>query len=197
MKYLAFIPLIFVVSCASHPKPQVALRPLPPPAVEPVESVRYGDVIRAYHVGRYVDPNHPETMQEQHSVYRIEASARWNLHPGLPNPSNLLNPPSDAAFSQPPTNDALQAEMNRQREATERVMQEAARLAQSYAELQKVVNEMMNVARNQVLMNARLVSAEQRVAEFEKEIQKPGVPPSSATNEAPALIPEPTDAPKP
>lgn len=197
MKFLAFIPLIFVASCASHPKPQVTLRPLQPSAVEPVGSVRYGDVIRAYHVGRYVDPNHPETMQEQHSVYRIEVSARWNLHPGSPNTGNLLNPPPDAAFSQPPANDALQAEMNRQRETTERVMQEAARLAQSYAELQKVVNEMMNVARNQVLMNARLVSAEQRVAAFEKEIQKPGVPPSSATNESPALIPEPTDTPKP
>ena len=196
MKYLAFIPLVFIASCASHPKPQVALRPSPPPTFEPVESVRYGDVIRAYHVGRYVDPNHPETMQEQHPVYRIEASARWNLHPGSPSPANLLNPPPDAAFSLPPTNDALQAEMNRQRDATERVMDEAARLGQFYAEFQKVVNEMKNVARNNALMNARLSNTEQRVTEFEKEIQKPGSPPS-ATNEIPALVPQPTDLPKP
>lgn len=197
MKYLAFIPLVFVASCASHPRPQVTFSALPSPAVERVESARYGDVIRAYHVGRYVDPNHPETMQEQHPVYRIEASARWNLHPGLPNTGNTLNPPPDAAFSQPPTSDALQAEMNRQREATERVMQEAARLEQFYAEFQKVVSEMKNVARNNVLMNARLAKTEQRVAEFEKEIQKPGTSPSLTTNEIPALIPEPTDAPKP
>lgn len=197
MKYLAFIPLVFIASCASRPKPQVALSPLPTPAVEPVESARYADVIRTYHVGRYIDPNHPETMQEQHSVYRVEASAHWNLHPGSANPVNLLNPPPDTAFSPPPTNDALQAEMNRQREATERVMQEAARLAQSYTEFQKVVNEMKNVARNQVLVNARLVTAEQRVAAFENEIQKFGVPPPSTPNESPSLIPEPTDAPKP
>ena len=62
MKYLALIPLVFVASCAS--RPQLAFRPLPSPAVGPVEAVRYGEVVRAYHVGRYVDPNHPETMQE-------------------------------------------------------------------------------------------------------------------------------------
>jgi hypothetical protein len=197
MKNLALFPLLFVASCASNPKPQLALRPLSPAVVEPVESVRYGDVIRAYQVGRYVDPNHPETMQEQHPVYRIETSARWNLHPRSPNTVNLLNPPPDAAFSPLPTNDALQAEMNRQREATERVMQEAARLAQFYGEMQKVVNEMKNVARNTVLMNTRLANTEQRVADFEKELQKPAGSPSSVTNEIPALVPQPPDAPKP
>ncbi|MCI0747749.1 MAG: hypothetical protein L0Y58_20270 [Verrucomicrobia subdivision 3 bacterium] len=79
MKYLALIPVVLVASCAS--RPQFVLRPTPPPAVEPIEAVRYGEVVRAYHVGRFVDPNHPETMHEQHPVYRIEVSARWNLHP--------------------------------------------------------------------------------------------------------------------
>jgi hypothetical protein len=39
-------------------------------------------------------------MHEGHPVYRVEASARWNLHPGplCPAGTNLLNPPPDAAF---------------------------------------------------------------------------------------------------
>lgn len=197
MKNLALIPLVFIASCASHPKPQVALRPLPPPTVQPVESVRYGDVVRPYYLGRYVDPNHPETMHEQHSVYRIEVSARWNLHPGSPSGASLLNPPSDAAFSPSPTNDALRAEMNRQREATERVMEAATRLSQSYGELQTVVNEMKNVARNSALMNSRLNTTEQRIAGFEKEIQKLEGASSSPTNGIPALVPDPPEAPKP
>ena len=110
--------------------------------------MRYGEVVRAYHVGRYVDPNHPETMQEEHPVYRVEVSARWNLHPGPPNAANLLNPPPDAAFAPPPTNDVVIAEMNRQRETTALVMQQAVRLAQSYSELQKIFVEMKNVARD-------------------------------------------------
>jgi len=195
MKYLALIPLLFVASCAS--RPQLVVRPAPPAAVEPIETVRYSEVVRAYHVGRFVDPNHPETMHEQHPVYRVESSARWNLHPGPLNTANLLNPPHDAAYAPPSTDDAVLAEMNRQRETTERVMQEATRLAQSYGELQKVFAEMKNVARNNALFDARLANTEQRVADFEKSVQKLSVSPSPATNNVQAFVPESPDAPKP
>lgn len=195
MKYLALIPLVLVASCAS--RPQLVVRPSPPPAVEPVEAVRYGEVVRAYHVGRYVDPNHPEAMHEQHPVYRIEVSARWNLHPGALNTANLLNPPPDAAYAPPPTNDVLVAEMNRQREATASVMLEAAKLAQSYGELQAVVVEMKNVARNSALLSVRLATNEQRVVEFGKELLKLSATPSATTNDVPAFTPEPTETPKP
>jgi hypothetical protein len=193
MKYLAFIPLVFVASCAS--RPQLVVRPAPPAAVEPIEAVRYSEVVRAYHVGRFVDPNHPETMHEQHPVYRIESSARWNLRPGPLNTANLLNPPRDAAYAPTPTNDVVLAEMNRQRETTERVMQEATRLAQSYNELQKVFAEMKNVARNTALIGTRLAHTEQRVAEFEKE--KLCVSGSATTNSIPVFVHESPNAPKP
>jgi hypothetical protein len=194
MKYLAFIPLVFVASCAT--RPHLVVRPLTPPAVEPIESVRYGEVVRAYHIGRYVDPNHPETMHEQHPVYRIEVSARWNLHPGPPNTANLLNPPPDAAFVPPPTNDVLVAEMNRQREATVRVMQEAGKLAQSYGELQGVLTEMKNVARTSALLSQRLATNESRIIELERGVQKLSVVPPPLTNDVPAFSAEPKDAPK-
>ena len=166
-------------------------------AVEPVEAVRYSEVVRAYYVGRFVDPNHPETMNEQHPVYRIETSARWNLHPGPANTVNLLNPPSDAAFAPSPTNDAVIAEMNRQREMTERVMSEAVRLAHSYEELQRVFTEMKTVARNNALIGARLANTEQRVADFGKELEKLTTTPPPQTNDIPAFVPDPPDAPKP
>jgi hypothetical protein len=194
MKYLALLPLILVASCAS--RPQVALRPTPPPAVEPIETVRYGEVVRAYHLGRYVDPNHPEAMHEQHPVYRIEVSARWNLHPGAQNTANLLNPPPDAAFAPPLTNDALVAEMNRQRETTARVMLEAAKLAQSYGELQSFLGEMKNVARNNALLSVRLATNEQRIAEFDRELQKLSTA-SPATNDVTTFTTEPSTPPKP
>ena len=194
MKYLALIPLVFVASCAS--RPQLAVRPTPPAAVAPAESLRYDEVVRAYHVGRQVDPNHPDMMAEGHPVYRIEVSSRWNLHPGSPNAANLLNPPPDAAFAPPPTNDVVIAEMNRQREATALVMQQAARLAQSYQELQKVFGEMKTVAQNNALLNARLAATEQRVTVFEKEMQKITASPSP-TNDVPAFSPESNDSPKP
>jgi hypothetical protein len=194
MKYLAIIPILFVASCAS--RPQLVVRPTSPAAVEPVETVRYSEVVRAYYIGRFVDPNHPDTMHEQHPVYRIESSARWNLHPGPAYTVNLLNPPPNAAFSPPPTNDAVIAELNRQREATERVMSEAVRLSRSYEELQNIFSQMKAVARNNALLGARVANTEQRVADFGKELEKLSTTPSPPTNDIPAFVPDPSDAPK-
>jgi len=195
MKYLALVPFVFLASCASRPQPQIGLKPAPSPVVEPLEAVRYADVVRAYHVGRYVDPNHPQTMHEQHPVYRVEASARWNLHPGALTTANLLNPPPDAAFVPPPTNDAIFAEMNRQREATQRILSEAAGLTAAYAEIQKALNEMGNVARDQALIRTRLTEAEQRIAGFEKKI--PTSQPAAQTNDVALPAPESPERPNP
>jgi hypothetical protein len=188
MKYLALIPLVFVASCASRPQP--VFSPLPsPPTVQPVESVRYPEVVRAYHVGRYVDPNHPETMQEEHPVNRVEVSGHWNLHPGSI-AAPLLNPPPDAAFAPPLTNDVLVAELNRQRETTALVMQQAARLTQSFDELQKIFTEMKKVARDNAVFGARLAKTEERLAGFEKELQKITAATPSPTNNVPATSAE-------
>jgi hypothetical protein len=195
MKYLALIPLLFVASCAS--RPQLVVRPAPPAAVEPLDAVRYSEVVRAYYIGRFVDPNHPETMHEQHPVYRIESSARWNLHPGSARTVNLLNPPPDAAFAPPPSSDAVIAEMNRQREATARVMSEAVRLSRSYEDLQNIFSQMKTVARNNALLGARVATTEQRVTDFGKEFEKLTTTPSPQTNDAPAFVPDPPDVPKP
>jgi hypothetical protein len=190
MKYLALIPLVLVASCASRPKPQVVVRPLPTPATEPIGDVRYAEVVRAYHVGRYVDPNQPLAMHERHPVYRVEASAHWNLHPGplWPATTNLLNPPLDAAFSPPPVNDAVIAEIGRQREATERVLNEARRLAQSHEQFQRVILQMQTVVTNQVRLSSRLAETEQRVADVAKDLQRLATPATgSATNNSPAV----------
>jgi hypothetical protein len=43
--------------------------------------IRSSSVMRAYALGRYVDPNRRTLMHEQHTVYREEQSPRWNLIP--------------------------------------------------------------------------------------------------------------------
>ena len=63
---------------------------------------------------------------------------------------DILTAIKPASVRAVPTNDVILAEINRQREATERVMSEAFRLARSYDELQKVIKEMDAVATNHV-----------------------------------------------
>lgn len=178
MKYL--IPLLLLTSCASRPVPQLAVTPAP---AQPHESVRYGEVVRAYHIGRYVDLS--DTLHEQHPVYRIESTAHWNLHPG--NSSAALTPPADASYSPVPTNDAVIAELNHQREVTRQVMNESEKLTRSFTDLQEVINQMKNVAKNNVQLRTRLVAAEEQLTKLAGEIQKLSAPQTIATNEVHTL----------
>ena len=165
--------------------------------VQPVESVRYPEVVQAYHVGRYVDPSHPETMQEQHPVNRVEVSGRWNLHPGSSIAAPLLNLPPDAAFAPPLTNDVLIAELNRQREATALVMQQAARLSQSFSELERIFAEMKRVAHDNALLGARLAKTEEKLSGLQKELQRITAATPSPTNNVPASSAESPQSPNP
>src|SRR5689334_52357 len=195
MKYLLPLLLVFT-SCVSRPKsPTVVLTPAPAPATESLDSLRYAEVVRSYYVGRYVDPNHSDVLHEQHPFYRVESTARWNLHPGTTGPG-LLNPPRDPAYAPAPSNDAIVGELNRQKEATQRVMNQAAQLAGSYTELQQVIKDMTVVAKNHGWMGTRIVEAERRVQELELELRKLNAVVSAVTNETrvpPSVVALPAD----
>jgi hypothetical protein len=74
------IPLLFLSACSTAPK--LTLRPQQPPPATDNSAVRYPEVLHAYHIGRYADPNDDLIMHEQHVVYRVEENTRWNFHPG-------------------------------------------------------------------------------------------------------------------
>ena len=188
---LLLLPLLLLASCASRRTTELPFKPLPSPLFEPAESVRFAEIVRAYHVGRYVDPNHSDVMHEQHPVYRIEAFTRWNLKPGsLVSAGAGRAIVKDAAYSPPPTNDVVLAELNRQKDATERVMWEASRLVRSHGELEKVLNEMSSIVTNHVSVNSRLSKTEHRVAQFEKDLQRLALPVPVSTNEVRSLSAE-------
>ena len=112
MKTYYLIPLLFLSACSTTPK--LVLRPQQPPAPN-ADGIRYPEVLHAYHVGRYADPNDDLIMHEQHVVYRVEENTRWNFHPG-PADGNLPALPSrDAAFAPAPVNDSILAEVNSQK----------------------------------------------------------------------------------
>jgi hypothetical protein len=43
--------------------------------------VRTAEIVKAYPVGRYTDPNFQEAMHERHTLYRREQAAEWNYRP--------------------------------------------------------------------------------------------------------------------
>ncbi len=135
MKTICLIPLLLLSACSTAPKLVVA--PLPSPTTEN-SSVRYPEIVRAYHVGRYADGD--SLLYEQHAVYRVEQNARWDFHPGEVAPKNSTLP-RDAAFNPAPVNDAIVAELNSQKLATGQILAQSRTLAASLEQFQSALSQ--------------------------------------------------------
>ena len=177
MKTFHLIPLLFLTACSTTPK--LALRPLQPPPAADNSAVRYPEIINAYHVGRYVDPNDDLVMHEQHVVYRVEENTRWDFHPGAICSSATSPTPRDAAFSPIPVNDAVLAEVNAQRLATVQIMLEARTLSAALAQFQAALQQTKTNLQETAVLRATVNEMRKRLDALETAQAQPPAPPIS------------------
>jgi hypothetical protein len=146
MKRLLLISIIFLTACASHsPKTNTtALRASA--AGHPVDSaaLRTDEQLKEYRFGRYVDPRDPLAMHEGHPIYRVESTARWDLRPQT---GSAVLPLQTAAATNTSTNDAIVAEVNKQRAATRAFTEQTAALNQKLTELSQAVGQTEEIAK--------------------------------------------------
>jgi hypothetical protein len=185
MKMLPIIPLLFLSACSTTPK--LILHPQAP--VSATDTVRYPEVIHAYHVGRYADPTDALVLHEQHAVYRVEENARWSLRSlrtatpgGAIDASPTISPPQDVAFSPTPVNDAILAEVNSQRLATAQIMAESRTLAAALAQLQDAWPQTRTNLQQMAALRATVAEMQQRLAALEPAPGPPGTHSISTTN---------------
>jgi hypothetical protein len=163
MKTYYLIPLLFLPACSTTPK--LVLRPQQPPTAN-ADGIRYPEVLHAYHVGRYADPNDDLIMHEQHVVYRVEENTRWDFHPG-PADGNLPALPSrDAAFAPAPVNDAILVEVNSQRLATAEIMMQARTLSAALAQFQTALQQTKTNFQETARLRVRLNEMQKRLDEI-------------------------------
>jgi|SRR5438128_374543 len=172
MKTLYVIPLLFLSACSTTKTPKLSLRPQEPtfPTAEP--GLRYPELIGAYHLGRYVDPSN--ALHEQHTVYRVETSSRWNFHPG-PHQADVATPPPSprgAAYSTPPATDEIIAELNRQKQVTESVTAEAKKLTNSIQQFGQALVELRASVQQNRQLREQLADAMKRIEALEGELKK-------------------------
>ena len=181
MKMFYLIPLLFLSACSTAPK--LTLRPQQPPPATDNSAVRYPEVLHAYHIGRYADPNDDLIMHEQHVVYRVEENTRWNFHPG-PADGNLTAAPSrDAAFAPTPVNDAILAEVNSQRLATTEIMMQARTLSTALAQFQTALSQTKTNLQETARLRASVNEMKQRLDTLETAPGQMLATPISTTNE--------------
>ena len=186
MKPLYLIPLLFLSACSTTPK--LALRPQP--ASPPVENstVRYPEVVRAYHFGRYVDPNDDFMMHEQHTVFRIEENTRWDLHPPDGGNGTLVSPGAprrDTAFSPVPVNDAVLAEVNAQKLATLQIMMQSRTLATALAQFQTALSQTKTNLQETAVLRTTVSNIKRRIDALESVPEQFPASPISTTNTPP------------
>lgn len=171
--------LIFVCvglsACATRRAPVVKVTPYSVPGTtlpsEGVETVRYAENIKAYPLGRYIDPNNRRIMHEGHSVYRVESTAAWNLHPNAP-VAVAIPLRNDAAKGGAPTGEELTVELNRQNEVTRAVMQGSQAVSQKLGELSANLQQTKQVAEENVRIEQELKATNQRLDLLEEELRK-------------------------
>jgi hypothetical protein len=185
MKILYFIPLLFLTACSTTPK--LVLRPQQPPPATGNSTVRYPEVVRAYHFGRYVDPDDNLVMHEQHVVYRVEENTRWDLHPA--NAGNdaaffsTVSLPPDAAFNPLPVSDAELAEINAQKMATVQITRQAQILSSALSQFETALQQTKTNLQETATLRTAVKLMEKRLDALETTPPQPLPPPSSPTNE--------------
>jgi hypothetical protein len=181
MKTYYLIPLVFLSACSTTPK--LTLRQQQPSTTN-AAGVRYPEVLHAYHIGRYADPNDSLVLHEQHVVYRVEENTRWNFHPGAVGGSTAM--PRDAAFAPAPLNDAILAEVNSQRLATAQIMMQARTLSAALAQFQTALQQIKTNLQETLILRAAVNDMKQRIdALGSAQGQPPPFSSSTTTNEPP------------
>lgn len=122
--------------------------------------------VAPYTVGRYVDPRRPEILHEGHTIYRQErtrhpnlAPPDWVVYPGLGTPPH----PNTAGILQ----EALTAELNRQRETSTALIEEARKLDEHLKQLNAQSEDFRQVAQRQAAVMDQLQKVEARIRQLE------------------------------
>ncbi len=183
MKIYYLIPLLFLSACSTSPK--LTLRPQQPPAATDTTGIRYPELLHAYHIGRYADPNDDLIMHERHVVYRVEENTRWNFHPGPADGGLPALPSRDAAFAPAPVNDAILAEVNSQKAATAQIMMQARTLSAALAQFQTALQQTKTNIQETLILRASVNEMKHRLDALESAPGQLPPPPISTTNEPP------------
>jgi hypothetical protein len=176
-RILILIPLLLLPACASK-KPVFVPMPRSASATtlttDNSESVRYSENLKMYSIGRYVDPNDGSMMHEAHTVYRVETTAKWNLHPNAP--ANIPGGPVvgiiDPAHKDSPLTPEVIAEVDRQKAATQALMVQGQRMNQSLNQLSKTLSATAQIAEENVQLKNEVNMAEKRLDVLEEDFRK-------------------------
>jgi hypothetical protein len=177
MKRLLLIPIIFLTACAPHsPKTNTtALRASAAGQRVDTAALRTDEQLKEYRFGRYVDPRDPLAMHEGHPIYRVESTARWDLQPQT---APSISPRKTVTASSSSTNDAVVAEVNKQRAATRAFTEQTAELNQKLTELSQAVGQTEEIAKQNLSLKKDVADLREHLDALDAQLNQSKTAPS-------------------
>jgi septal ring factor EnvC (AmiA/AmiB activator) len=130
--------------------------------------LRNGEQLREYRLGRYVDARDPLVMHEGHPLYRVESTAGWDLRPNsgtaLPRRDLVQRPTASA-------DDAVVAEVNKQRVATRAFTEQTAALNQKLGELGEAVGQTQEIAKQNIELKRDVAALRQQLNALDTQLR--------------------------
>ncbi len=169
MKHIALLPLILLTACASHSPRKIAAPSGPVGTPVSSDGLRTDEQLKEYHLGRYVDARDPLMMHESHPLYRVETTAHWDLRPNnaaSPAKRNPVQTPSVSA------NDAVVAEVNKQRAATRAVTEQTAALNQRLSELGQAVEQTQEIAKQNLELKRDVATLREQLDSLDAKLRE-------------------------
>lgn len=174
MKRCLLLVCLALTACGStqtglESKPPTSAPSVAGTAVDPdnTDSIRHGDQLKAYPVGRYQDPNDPNVMHEAHTVYRSEETSRWNFSPNAPTavPLGPTTAVSDPARQTTALSGELEQKIQQQNQLLQATYEQNTRMDEEIKKLQEE-----NSQANQII--AANAGLQQELATRTTELQK-------------------------
>jgi len=175
MKHLLFAPIILLTACASHSPKRTSTAAIPIGKPVSSDSLRTGEQLKEYRLGRYVDRRDPLVIHEAHPMYRVEKTAQWDLRP---NAGATISPRRITTAPNVSTNDAVVAEVNKQRAATRAFTEQATTLNQKLTELSKAVSQTEEVAKQNISLKKDVADLREHLDALDARLNQPKATPS-------------------
>lgn len=135
---------------------------------EDLDRVRYGEDLKAYTIGRYVDPNNSGIMYEKNVLYRVEESPQWNLRPNTEIRPPVGKSPRESPALQKLFDTELKNEIDSQRRFSENLLAQTKRAVDA---IEKSIIKSRQMEEQNSLILKRLGDQEKMIRNVEVKIK--------------------------
>jgi len=136
---------------------------------EDLDRVRYGEDLKAYTVGRYVDPNNRGIMYEKNVIYRVEESPQWNLRPNTEIRPPVGKSPRESPALQKLFDTEIKNEVDNQRKFSENLLAQTKRAVDA---LEKTIAGSRRMEEQNSLILRKLGEQEKQIGDMEVKIRE-------------------------